>query len=171
MTSTRIALCLVATTLFACGSSAEPGKDWSKTPLDATVEGTVKGVAFKVSVPKGWVPAGDMENQWRPDVKDYFSEPDVTVRAPFTTVKTVDDFVGNAMLDAKDVVGKKAQTADGFVLVTHTKNNGTVRAFVLKAKGEAQIVCEAEQAKTGGVPSPDATMAWLEQLCSSLTLP
>jgi len=171
MTNASIALSVVATTLLACGSSGEPGKDWSKTPLEATVEGTVKGTAFKVQVPKGWVPAGDMENQWRPDMKDYFSEPSVTVRAAFTPVKTVDDLVSNAMLDAKDVIAKKDATADGFVLITHTKTNGIVRAYVLKAKGDVQIVCQADQAKTGGVPSPEATMAWLEKLCSTLTLP
>jgi hypothetical protein len=45
-----------------------------------------------------------------------------------------------------------------------------VRAEIMKTKGDAHLACRASQAKTGGVPSPDATMAWLEKLCSSLTI-
>ena len=73
--------------------------------------------------------------------------------------------------EGKDVIAKQEQTADGFVLVYHTKNNGIVRVHTLKTKGDTNLFCRASQAKTGGVPNPDATMAWLEKLCGSLTLP
>lgn len=173
-------LLVIATVLFACKQS-EPGADWSAKPLDATIESKVSNVAFKLSVPKGWkfdaIPnqkeddASAISKQWRPDMKDYFSEPSVTVAYEAIPATTLDDFVKEAMLDdKKDVIAKQAQTPDGFVLISHTKNNGIVRAEVMKTKGDAHLACRASQAKTGGVPSPDATMAWLEKLCSSLTI-
>jgi hypothetical protein len=169
----------LALAMSGCGSSSEPGKDWSKKPLDATIESKVNGAGFKLSVPKGWKfdatvgaesdPAA-ISKQWRPDVDDYFSEPSVTVSYASIPAKDLEGFVGDAMLDDKYTVVKKAAIADGFVLTAHTKNHGIVRAHVMKRKGEVHIDCRASQAKTGGVPSPAATMAWLEQLCSSLTI-
>ncbi|HEY5947641.1 MAG TPA: hypothetical protein VIV40_19185 [Kofleriaceae bacterium] len=174
----RAAICVL---LFACGKQSEPGADWSQKPLDATIENQVKGVPFRISVPKGWKyddAAGRKENdpqeitkEWRPDVKDYFSEPSVTVSYDAIPATDLDGFVKDAMLDeGKDVIAKKQQTPDGFVLISHTKNHGIVRIELMKTKGDAHVKCRASQAKTGGVPSPDATMAWLEKLCGSLTL-
>ena len=45
-----------------------------------------------------------------------------------------------------------------------------MRAHVLKRKGDATLECRASQAKQGGVPSHDETLAWLEQICASLTI-
>ena len=56
------------------------------------------------------------------------------------------------------------------VILYHTKNKGIVRVEMQKNKGDISLTCRASQAKTGGVPSPDATMAWLEKMCSSLTI-
>lgn len=174
-------LLLIGTVLFACGKPSEPGADWSAKPLDATIENKVNGVPFKLQVPKGWKfdAVGDQKEddataitkQWRPDVKDYFSEPSVTISYAAIPPKDLDGFVKDAMLDeGKDVIAKQEQTPDGFVLIYHTKNKGIVRAHTMKTKGDAHVYCRASQAKTGGVPSPDATMAWLEKLCGSLTL-
>ena len=175
----RLVMCVLV--LAACGKKdAEPGADWSQKPLDATIESKVNGVAFKLSVPKGFKfdGVGDAKEddpaaitkQWRPDVKDYFSEPSVAVSYASIPAKDVDGYVSDAMLDKNDVVAKKEQTADGFLLHYHTKNKGIVRVHVLKRKGDAHVECRASQAKDGGVPSPDATMAWLDKMCNSLTL-
>ncbi|HEY5922420.1 MAG TPA: hypothetical protein VIV11_12150 [Kofleriaceae bacterium] len=172
---------LIAALLFACGKPAEPGADWSAKPLDATIESKVKGVPFKLSVPKNFKFDGvgdDKEDnpesitkRWRPDVKDYFSEPSVSVSYAAIPAKDLDGFVSDAMVDKdKDVIAKKEQTADGFVMLYHTKNKGIVRVELLKRKGDVHLNCRASQAKQGGVPSPDATMAWLEKMCASLTL-
>jgi hypothetical protein len=175
----RLLLCLLVA--GACGKTAEPGADWSQKPLDTTVENKVNNVPFKVSMPKGWKfddIAGRKENDdaeitkmWRPDVKDYFSEPGLTISYAAIPAKDLDSFVKHTMLDeAKDVIAKKEQTADGFVLVSHTKNKGIVRVQMLKRKGDVHLNCRASQAKQGGVPSPEATMAWLEKMCGTLTL-
>lgn len=175
MTPRPIALALVLV-LVACGKD-EPGKDWSGKPLDATIEDKVNGKAFRILAPKGMKlddigGAGPdaISKHWLADVGDYFSEPSFTVSYDSIPAKDLDGFLADAMLDDKDVVAKKEATADGFVLVTHTKNKGIVRAFVGKAKGDVHLKCRASQARTGGVPNPDATMAWLERLCLSLTI-
>ena len=174
----RVVLCMF---LFACGKQSEPGADWSAKPLDATIESKVKGVPFKLSVPKGWKfdgvgsakedDADAITKEWRPDVKDYFSEPSVSVSYAAIPAKDLDGFVSDAMLDKdKDEIAKKEQTADGFVMLSYKKKDkGIVRVHVLKRKGDVHLNCRASQAKTGGVPSPDATMAWLEKMCGSLT--
>ena len=171
----RLVLCAI---LVACGKNAEPGADWSQKPLDDTVESRVHGVPFKISMPKGWKleeigkvnDPDEIVREWRPDVKDQWSEPSVAVSYAAIPAKDLDGYVSDAMMDKKDVIAKKEQTADGFVLVYHTQNKGIVRVHVLKRKGDVHLNCRASQAKTGGVPSPDATMAWLEKMCGSLTL-
>lgn len=172
---------LLGAVLFGCGKKSEPGADWSAKPLDATIESKVNNVAFKLSLPKGWTfdgasgekvddPAA-ISKEWRPDIKDYFSEPSVTISYAAIPPTDLAGFVKDAMLDeGKDVIAKQEQTPDGFVLVYHTKNKGIVRVHTMKTKGDAHVFCRASQAKTGGVPSPDATMAWLEKLCGSLKL-
>ena len=173
-----LAFCVL---LAACGEQSEPGQDWSQKPLDATIENKVKNVPFKISVPKGWKfdavgtrkedDPEEITKEWRPDIKDYFSEPSVTVAYAAIPAKDLDSFLKYVMVDdKKDVIAKKEQTPDGFVIVYHTKNKGIVRVELQKNKGDVALTCRASQAKTGGVPSPDATMAWLEKMCSSLTL-
>lgn len=173
-----LAFCVL---LAACGKQSEPGADWSQKPLDATIENKVKNVGFKISVPKGWKfdAVGDqkesdpeaLHKEYRPDVKDYFSEPSVTVGYAPIPAKDLESFVKFVMVDEKkDVVAKQEATADGFVIVYHTKNKGIVRVEMQKNKGDISLTCRASQAKTGGVPSPEATMAWLEKMCSSLTI-
>ena len=176
----RLAICVLM--FAACGKKdSEPGADWSQKPLDATIESKVHDIPFKLSVPKGWKfdGVGDAKEddataitkQWRPDVGDYFSEPSVSISYAAIPPKDLEGFISDAMVDKdKDVVSKKETTADGFVMHYHTKNKGIVRVNVLKRKGDQHVNCRASQAKQGGVPSPDATLAWLEKMCSSLTL-
>ena len=172
-----LALALIAATAAACGSKDEPGKDWSGTPLDTPIESSVRRTPFRIVAPKLMKPDPAMSNspdattqRWYADLHDHFSEPSFSVSYDAIPAKDLDAFVRDAMLDADDIVAKKEATPDGFVLVTHTRNNGTVRAYVGKIKGEVHLTCEASQAKTGGVPNPAATMAWLERLCASLTI-
>jgi hypothetical protein len=160
--------------LLACGGKKEtgPGQDWSGKALDETVEGKVNNVGFTLKLPKGMKAdrATDVTAQWIADVDDYFSEPSVMVSYKAIPPKDLDGMVQDAMLDDNDVVAKKETTADGFVLVTHTKKKGIVRVEVLKRKGDHHLGCYVSQAKDEGVPNPEKTMAWMEQLCGSLTI-
>jgi hypothetical protein len=174
-----LALGLVVT-LCACKGGGGESSDWSQKPLDQTIQDKVKGAGFRLQIPAGWkldttlgpkaADPNEITKEWRPDVKDYFSEPSVSVSYQSIPAKDLDGYIKDAMLSDKDQIAKKEQTADGFVLVTHTKNNGTVRARIMKAKGAVHIECRASQAKTGGVPNPPATMAWLEKMCATLTI-
>jgi hypothetical protein len=165
--------------IVACGGSKKdegPGQDWSGKPLDVTITDKVKNVGFTIKAPKGMKleDHGDrgpeaITKSWEADMKDNWNEPGFSVSYASIPPKTLDDFVKYAMLDDNDVVAKKEATADGFVLITHTKNKGIVRAEVLKRRGDDSLECRASQAGDHGpVKNPDKTLAWLEQLCSSL---
>ncbi|PKN21224.1 MAG: hypothetical protein CVU65_17305 [Deltaproteobacteria bacterium HGW-Deltaproteobacteria-22] len=149
----------------------EPGKDWSAKPLAAT-EGAIGAIKFTVDLPAGFKVdnQGDVNISWRPDMDDYFSEPSVQVLLASTPAKTPEEFVSNAMLDKNDEVIKSEKTADGFLLEYATKNKGILRVSVQKAAGEKALVCNASQAKQGGVPNFEATRAWLGKICGSLKL-
>ncbi|HEY5922419.1 MAG TPA: hypothetical protein VIV11_12145 [Kofleriaceae bacterium] len=162
-------------------SSASVAGDWSNKPLDATIESKVKGIAFKLAVPAGFKfqalgnqsedDPGLIAKRWRPDVANYLSEPSVSVSFVASTPTNMRAFTDSAMLDMdKNVIAKQETTPDGFVMLTHTTDKATVRAHVVKPKGDVAVACRAHQTKMGGVPNPDATMAWLEKLCASLTL-
>lgn len=171
----RIVMILAMAVLAACGGKKDsgPGQDWSGKPLDQTYEGVVKDVKFTVKGPAGMKTEdadGEITKRWDADVKDHFSEPGFSVAYKAIPPKTLDEFVSDAMLDADEVIAKKQEIPDGFVLVHHNKTKGLVYARVLKRKGEIVLGCTASQAKDGGVPNPDKTMAWLEQLCLSLTI-
>jgi hypothetical protein len=106
---------------------------------------------------------------WEADMKDNWNEPGFSVSYASIPPQTIEDYVKHAMLDDNDVVAKQEATADGFVLVTHTKNKGIVRAQVMKRKGTDHLECRASQAgDRGPVKNPDKTLVWLEQLCGSL---
>jgi hypothetical protein len=157
------------------GGGGGPGKDWSGKPLDVTIESKVKGAGFRIQAPAGMKLDGDdapdaITKSWKADVGDYFSEPSFQVAFASIPAKDLDTFVKYGMVGAKDVIAKKEATADGFVLVTHGADHGMIAVSVQKAKGETHLTCRASQAKTGGVPNPTATMAWLEKLCASLTI-
>lgn len=177
--TTFVALALAA---VACGGSKSakdegPGKDWSGKPLDVTITDKVKGIGFTIKAPAGMkLEDGDtgpdaITRSWEADMKDNWNEPGFAVSYKAIPAKTIDDYVRDAMLDDKDVVAKKEALADGFVLVTHTKNKGIVRAQVMRRKGEDHVECRASQAgNRGPVKNPDQTLAWLEQLCTSLAI-
>jgi len=173
MTRTIAAMMLAGAALAACGKgSSGPGQDWSGKPLDVKIADEIHGAKFTLQAPAGMKLAdtSDVTKEWRADVDDYFSEPSFTVAYEAIPAKTIDDYVRDAMLDKNDVVVKKEATADGFVLLYRTKTWGIVRAHVMKQKGDVHLECRASQAKQGGVPSHDQTLAWLERLCSSLAI-
>ena len=167
--------------VVACGGGGKkaegPGKDWSGKPLEVTITDKVKNIGFTIKAPKGMKleERGDqgpeaITKSWEADMKDNWNEPGFSVSYSAIPAKTIDDYVKYAMLDDNDVVAKKEATADGFVLVTHTKKKGIVRVETYKTKGEHTLSCRVSQAKDEGVPNPEKTMAWMEQLCSSLTI-
>ena len=82
----------------------------------------------------------------------------------------LDSFITDLMLDDTEVIVKKEKLADGFVVIHHNKTKGLVYANTMKIKGEHHLECRASQAKDGGVPNPDKTMAWLESICMSLEI-
>ncbi len=82
----------------------------------------------------------------------------------------MEEYVASAMLDDKYVIEHKEMNGDFFIISAHTKNNGIVKVSLLRQKGDTSLECHASQAKTGGVPSPEATLAWLEKLCQTLTI-
>lgn len=177
----KVASVALLLSVVACGGGGKkdegPGKDWSGKPLEVTITDKVKNVGFTIKAPKGMrleERGGPPEPEaitksWEADMKDNWNEPGFSVSYAAIPARTIDEYVKHAMLDDKDVIAKQETTADGFVLVTHTKNKGIVRAQVLKRKGEEHIECRASQAGDHGpVKNPDKTLAWLEQLCSSL---
>jgi hypothetical protein len=180
MTKTLISAALIIA-VAACGGKKDSaggghGGDWSGKPLDETITEKVKNIGFTIKAPKGMKleDVGEkgpeaITKSWEADKKDNWNDPGFSVSYKAIPAKTIDEYVSDAMLDDKDVVAKKEQTADGFVLLTHTKTKGIVRAHVMKRKGEEHIECRASQAgDRGPVPNADKTLAWLEQLCSSL---
>ncbi|HEX5061161.1 MAG TPA: hypothetical protein VFV99_17465 [Kofleriaceae bacterium] len=175
---TAVVLCVL---VAACRKESEPRTDWSQTALDTTIESTVKDVPFTLSLPRSWkfsasherkeVDPEQLTKEWRPDLKDFYDEPSVTVAYAGAPAKTLDAFVKETLLDpTKDVIEKEARTADGYVIAYHTPGKGVVRVEMLKTKGDVSLYCRGSQARGGGVPSPLATLAWLEKVCDSLTL-
>jgi hypothetical protein len=163
--------------LSACGGKKDekgkkddgPGQDWSAKALKP-VDGAIGEVKFTIDLPEGFKVdnQGDVNIAWRPDLDDYFSEPSVQVLLASIPAKTPEDFVQNAMLGKNDEVLKSEKTADGFWLEYATKNKGILRVSVQKTLGEKTLVCNASQAKQGGVPNFEATRAWLGKICGSM---
>lgn len=175
----RIVTILGVLALAACGGGkdAGPGKDWSGRPLDQTIASQVNGVAFTVQAPAGMKLEGEdtpteITKRWRADVDDYFSEPGFSVAYASIPPKDVAGFIADQMIDEGDVIVKQETLpADGgFLVVHHTAKKGLAYARVLKRQGEHHLTCTASQAKDGGLPSFDQTLAWLERLCLSLTI-
>lgn len=174
----QLAIAASLLSLVACGGKKDdgPGKDWSGKPLEVTITDKVKNIGFTIKAPKGMKleDRGDqgpeaITKSWQADLKDNWNEPGFAVSYSAIPAKTIEEYVKYAMLDDGDVVAKQETTADGFVLVTHTKNKGIVRAQVLKRRGEDHLECRASQAGDHGpVKNPDKTLVWLEQLCASL---
>jgi len=166
----------MALVLSACGKKDgkdakhdEPGKDWSGKPLKAT-DGAIGELKFTIDLPEVFKidNQGDVNIAWKADLEDYFSEPSVQVLLASIPAKTPEEFVQNAMLGKNDEVLKSEKTADGFLLEYATKNKGILHISIQKVAGEKALVCNASQAKQGGVPNFEATRAWLGKICGSL---
>lgn len=163
---------LCAGLLLACGGKKDgPGKDWSGKELSPT-KGTLKdGIEFTVSLPADFKKedrSDEITQSWEADFDDPFSEPSAAVSYQAIPPKSLDQFIEYAMLDDTFTLAKKEELKDGYLYVAHTENKGYVMVERLLRKGDKAIACRASQAKQNGVPSPDATMAWLEKLCMSL---
>jgi hypothetical protein len=169
-----VMLVFVAALFGACGSKGEPGQDWSGRPLEVTIEESVNGVAFTIQAPKGLKHEADRATEvtrwWRADVHDYFSEPSFTVSYESIPAKDLAGFIRGSLLDADEVIAKQEELADGFVLVHHNPGKSLAYAQVLTRKGDVHLRCSASQARDGGLPSFERTLAWLEALCRSLTI-
>jgi hypothetical protein len=168
----RWALAIVL--LAACGKKGGggPGQDWSAKPLttQAVDLGTAKA---SIDLPAGmkedpsWKLAGS--KRWQADLSDYFSEPGVRLSAETEMPATPAAAMDEAMLDKKLTVSKQEASADLIVIVAHSADNGTVKALSWHKTATGSLSCDADQAKSGGVPSPEATMAWLEKICRSVS--
>ena len=172
-----LGLLVLSLGLAACGGgkkAAGPGADWSARPLDVTISDQVYNVAFTIKSPSGMKlesndgPAA-VTKRWEADVDDAFSEPSFAVAFAAIPATNLTEFVDREVTDGDQVIEQQT-TADGFVLVTRSKSGGLIRAQRLKRKGDVHLTCRASQAKTGGVPSPDKTAAWLASICATLVI-
>ncbi len=178
----RLAVFLIC----ACGKSSAPStesdkSDWSAKPLDAKITSKVGGVAFEVSVPKGWIFDSFGGNQvdddaaisknYRPNVADYYSEPSLEL-GPLAAnfAPTSLDEVVSRTVDAEDALVSKRALPDGYLVVTGTADGKSIKVHVQKHKGATWLGCQAMQRREAGVPSPAATTAWLGKICESLII-
>lgn len=172
-------LCLLAISLGLAASGGGkqapgPGADWSARPLDVTISDKVYNVAFTIQSPSGMKLESDggpetITKRWEADVKDAFSEPSFAVSYAAIPATDLDAYVKRELTDGDHVIEQKTN-ADGFVLVTRSKSGGLIRAQLQKRKGDVHLNCRASQAKTGGVPNPDKTAAWLASICATLVI-
>lgn len=158
--------------LVACSRSGAPGGDWSRVALDDTIESSVMNANFQIKLPKGWKRDVNDEHMkgWRPDVEDFMSAPSVTVGYVQQQPPSLDAYTEALTFPGTPIVDKKIMNADYLVVVSHTVDNGIVKVDYMSHKGDTYIGCSAFQMKDGGVPSPQATMEWLERLCKTLTI-
>lgn len=176
----RLALAVVAIAPLGCKSGddakagsdkPEIGRDWSGEALSET-QAKVEDVEFRLQLPAGLklVTGEDaMEGwaEWRAE-GDYFSEPSVRVNQDALPPSELDKFVDYQMFDDDDRV--EAVEVDGrFVVKARSKDDGTISATTLTTKDGVALRCKAVQAKRGGVPNPEATLAWLASICTSVT--
>jgi hypothetical protein len=172
--SRTILLCCVAmlsVSLAGCKKDGPSDKDWSKVALQP-YEGVVDGIKFAVQVPAGMklTAQEEIRTEWEAADGDPFKSPHLSVSRTFTTPATPEEALEYVMPDDKDVIVKKAAVDGGFVVVWHTQRKGLARAQVYRIQGEQALDCRASLANDDGIPSFDATLAWLEQICMSLQL-
>lgn len=187
-------LCLV-TTLTACGKSGDPPAakararatdlgpdhivDHSREPL-TRVHDTVQGVAFSIDLPAGLErEAKDAYVHWTMGGNS-FLEPAITVMkldgASFPA--TVDEAAERALLikDEERVVPSKRATAQGFLVSTQRPDGQFLEVTCNVKKGDTILEGTWIQRTGTGrstdqpIPSLDATRAWAEQICGSLTI-
>jgi hypothetical protein len=172
--SLPLCLTLSAAFLAGCGGDkkASPGQDWSQRPL-TTVKDKVKGVGFSIGLPQKMKKdehGSEVSIGWRADMDDYFSEPSVNIYYSSIPPKDLSSAHASAMIDKKHTIARKDKIDTGFIITHHSKDKGYVKTHVWKKSGEKVLNCVASQAKRGGVPSPDKTLRWLEQICLSLSV-
>jgi len=158
----------------ACGKSDDgPRTDWSRVALDNTIESTVNNVSFTITLPKGWKRDVDepLLKGWQPGVKDYAQAPSVTVGYVQQPPTDLDAYVKTLTFEGgTPIVAKKIMNTDRLAVVTHTATHSVVKVDTVIHKGETYLGCSAFQMRDGGVPSPKATIEWLEKLCATLTI-
>lgn len=188
-------LLYLVTTLAACGKSDPPPAtrtrpagdeggplhvvDHSKEAL-TRVQDSVQGVSFSLELPAGLKrEAKDAYVHWTMGGNS-FLEPSITVMKvdglSFPT--SVDDAAERALRikgEERTVPSKRA-TAQGF-LVTTQRPDGQFLAVTCHVKKGDAILEGSWMQRTGTgrstdqpIPSLDATRAWAEQICGSLTI-
>jgi hypothetical protein len=162
---------MLSVSFVGCKKSGPSAKDWSKVALQPS-EGPVDGIPFAAQIPAGMklTAQEEIRTEWEAADGDPFKSPHVSVSRTFTTPSTPEEALEYVMPDEKDVVVKKAAIDGGFIVVWHTQKKGLARAQVYRIQGERALDCRASIANDDGIPSFDATLAWLEQICLSLRL-
>lgn len=168
-----LALALALTSpLGACGDAGADA-DWSAKPLEpVTVD--VKGQPITVSLPAG------MEREARSPFVRYQPAGDAKLGLPTFTfaIESVgaprgpDDLKLESGTAQKPMtVVKREAVAGGLLITGHNSTRGTVEVrFFLGREGGGAVSCRGVQARSEGVPSPEATLAMLERACTSMKL-
>lgn len=152
------------------GSSDSSGGDWSERSLSAKTV-TLGEVSFEIGLPDGMKKSealsGEERSAWKADKSDNFAAPTITVSLT-SMPSSIDEAISSAMIEADGfTVVKKEKTASGFV-VSAKKGKGQIRALSWVDAGDEAIRCGASQANNDGVPNLDASLAWLEKVCTSV---
>ncbi len=165
-----VALGLVA----GCGKDegGDAEVDFSAAALEP-VEVDVKGQKVSVSVPKGFTLEDGPFVRLRAPAKEHFSLPSFTLRlVTLGAPESIEALKLESGTKAKPMaVTKREAVAGGLLIAGHNSTKGTVELTFFKPRPEGGAVsCRAVQARSEGVPNPEATLAMFERACTSLTL-
>lgn len=148
------------------GGAAE-GDDWSAVALKVQ-DIDVKGAAFTVTLPDGMARDPDWPGtSYIVPKADNFSLPKFRFELGACDAEAAGMQLKMGSTQAKPLtVAKQGEVAGGYAITAHTADKGTLWYFACKPLGaKLAIQCTGSQAKTGGVPNADATLAMFEKVC------
>lgn len=150
------------------GGGEADGDDFSQTEL-APTEVKLEGLNVTAELPKGFVLDDGPFVKYVAPKSDNFSLPSFTFRLENYPPKSLDDTKLESGTSQKPMVEtKRAALVDGWLVAGHNETKGTAEVIVIKPlEGGKAVKCRAVQARSKGVPSLEATLAWLEKGCAS----
>lgn len=177
--------------LMAWGCEDEGEADWSDRELVEEKEVEVRGVTVELTLPEGMKADGhtDTNKAWVADKGDYFSEPRIrlgSMTAPASLEAAIDQAEATASPDDL-VFAREEEVEGGYDLTYHNEDKTQVSAIAwrnaedeeeaaedepdwVEGGGPQAVRCTASQARDDGVPNFEATKAWLESVCGTMTV-
>ena len=174
----------------ACKTNSEPiDEQWTRVPLDRTVEGKVGDISYSLRVPAKFV-------HWRNGGQEFWSSADKNfyvklvvdpagyldftafnrdafAKDPDIWRRDLDGFVlvagGQALHDGTSKLLSKHDTPDGYAAAFQASNPDEVLVDSVKLRPHT-LYCGAHAGGGGHIANPAATAAWLEQLCASVEI-